>query len=244
MIFNYAIYNGYIETNPAASIKPPSGLKTTKRELPEDNFIKTVERSVSADFGLFAYLILYTGMRRGEAMALRMEDIDIDAKIIHVTKSIYYANNKPVVKTPKSEAGKRDIILLDRLIPHLPKQKHGYIFERDGNPLTLSAFQKRWRKYCLEIGLATDTITEKINPETKRKHVIHDYEYHVTPHQLRHAFATILFEAGIDEKDAQELLGHSSITLTRDVYTHIRSTRKEKTASKLNEYLAQDEAEK
>ncbi|MGE4277205.1 MAG: tyrosine-type recombinase/integrase [Lawsonibacter sp.] len=64
------------------------------------------------------------------------------------------------------------------------------------------------------------------------------------PHQLRHAFATTLFEAGIEEKDAQELLGHSSITLTHDVYTHIRSARKEKTASCLNEYLAQDEAEK
>ncbi|MGE4277206.1 MAG: tyrosine-type recombinase/integrase [Lawsonibacter sp.] len=181
MIFNFAIYSGYIEVNPAASIKPPSGLKTTRHELPEDNCVKIVEQSVDMDFELFAYLLLYTGMRRGEAMALKWEDIDFDAKVIHVSKSIYYDNNKPVVKAPKSEAGTGDIILLDRLAEHLPKKKHGYIFERNGQPFTLSAFQKRWRKYCLEAGLAEDVVTEKLNPETKRKHKIHSYEYHVTP---------------------------------------------------------------
>ncbi|MBS7299062.1 MAG: tyrosine-type recombinase/integrase [Eubacteriales bacterium] len=47
----------------------------------------------------------------------------------------------------------------------------------------------------------------------------------MTPHQLRHAYATILYEAGIDEKDAQELMGHTSIQLTRDIYTHISKKR-------------------
>ena len=60
----------------------------------------------------------------------------------------------------------------------------------------------------------------------------------ITPHQLRHAFATILFDAGIDVKVAQELLGHSSIQVTRDIYTHIRKSRMESTAETLNKYLS------
>ena len=60
----------------------------------------------------------------------------------------------------------------------------------------------------------------------------------ITPHQLRHAFATILFDAGIDVKVAQELLGHSSIQVTRDIYTHIRKGRMESTAETLNNYLS------
>ena len=55
-----------------------------------------------------------------------------------------------------------------------------------------------------------------------------------TPHQLRHAYATILFDAGLDDKDAQELLGHANISTTRDIYTHITQKRREKTAAILN----------
>ena len=57
-----------------------------------------------------------------------------------------------------------------------------------------------------------------------------------TAHQLRHGFATMCYEAGIDEKDAQELMGHSDISLTRSIYTHIRAERKNETISKLNNF--------
>lgn len=57
----------------------------------------------------------------------------------------------------------------------------------------------------------------------------------MTAHQLRHGYATMLYEAGIDEREAMELLGHTDITLTHQVYTHIRKTKKEKTAAILNQ---------
>ncbi|MFY9114086.1 MAG: tyrosine-type recombinase/integrase [Dethiobacteria bacterium] len=56
-----------------------------------------------------------------------------------------------------------------------------------------------------------------------------------TAHQLRHGFATLLYEAGIDEREAMELMGHADITLTHKIYTHIRKSRKEETAARLNE---------
>ena len=58
-----------------------------------------------------------------------------------------------------------------------------------------------------------------------------------TAHQLRHSYATMLFECGIDVKDAQDLLGHSTAAMTQDIYTHLREKRKEDTANLLNKKL-------
>jgi integrase len=59
----------------------------------------------------------------------------------------------------------------------------------------------------------------------------------VSPHQFRHAYATMLFEADIPEMDAKDVMGHSSIQVPRDVYTHIREKRRAESAGKLNAYL-------
>lgn len=59
----------------------------------------------------------------------------------------------------------------------------------------------------------------------------------ITPHQLRHAYAGVLFEAGLDAKDAQELMGHANISVTRDIYTQISKTHKIKAQEKLNAFV-------
>ena len=214
LIFSYAVLHGDLEQNPAQYVRPPKNLPKSCRELPSDQEIEIVQRSLEKTFGLFAYFLLYTGCRRGEALALQYRDIDRAAKVIHITKSVYYDNNRPMLKTPKTVAGKRDIILLEKLAEHIPNgAPEEYLFGWDGALMTQSQFDRSWKAYRAETGLT------------------------LTPHQLRHAFATILFEAGIDEKDAQELLGHTSLAMTRDIYTHIRSSRKEKTAAALNDFV-------
>lgn len=216
MIFNDAIVSGYISVNPCAAISLPKNLPTKKRELPDDDAIQAVKDGLYAPFGLFALLCLYAGLRRGEALALCHEDIDREHGVIHITKSVEFVGNNPHIKTPKTQAGYRDTVLLDVLAEAIPTGK-GYIFCRDdGGLLTKTQYRKRWIAYCKEIG------------------------HNITAHQLRHGFATILYEAGIPDKDAQELLGHSSITLTRDVYTHIRKSRRLETAKKLNAYISNE----
>ena len=213
MIFKFSVLNGYTTTNPAEYVTPPKGLKTTRRELPSDEQMTLIKSSADCSFGLFAFFILYTGMRRGELTALCYEDIDFDKKIIHVNKSVYYDNNRPIVKNTKTDSGTRDVILLDALAEKLDRNKKGLLFDMDGHPLTLSAFQKRWAKYQRESGVT------------------------VTPHQIRHAYATILYEAGIDEMIAKDLLGHASISTTHNIYTHIRQTKKQSAAQMLNDFL-------
>ena len=65
------------------------------------------------------------------------------------------------------------------------------------------------------------------------------YGVEATPHQLRHSYATMLHEAGMDAKDAQYILGHSSITVTEDIYTHITRDRQTQNLFKIDGYLNQ-----
>ena len=222
MIFNNAIIESGLRFNPCSAVTLPRNLPAKKRELPKDDAIEAVKAGGDKTFGLFALICLYAGLRRGEVLALQYEDIDRKAGLIHVTKAVEYIGNNAHIKPPKSAAGVRDVPLLAPLAAAISEKGNGLIFPRpeDGKPLTKTQYRKRWIKYCDEIG------------------------YEITAHQLRHGYATILYEAGIQDKDAQELLGHSSIAVTRDVYTHIRQQQKDATAKKLNKFLSKKEKKK
>lgn len=213
-IYTYAIGQGLIQYNPCDHVQMPRGLEAGTRGIASDEAIEAVRHGLDKPFGLFGFLLLYSGLRRGEALALRHEDIDRSARLIHVSKSVQYIGNRPTIKEPKTKNSRRDVILLDVLAAAIPKGS-GYLFPgADGGPLTQEAYKARWDRYCKAIG------------------------HHITAHQLRHGYATMLYEAGIGDKDAQEQLGHANITLTRDVYTHIRKGQAGKTAARLNRFVA------
>lgn len=213
MIYNEAIVTGRVKSNPCDAVVMPRNLGVTKRALPDDEAIQAVKGGGEAPFGLFALVCLYAGLRRGEALALRYEDVHRDTQTITVNKAVEFVGNQPQLKRPKTQAGARNAILLDALANAIPEGS-GYLFPNEtGGLLTKMQYRRRWEAYCKAIG------------------------FRLTAHQLRHGFATILYEAGIPDKDAQELLGHSTITLTRDVYTHIRQERRGETADRLNAFL-------
>lgn len=222
MILEHAMLEGDIDHNPASPVRVPRGLPKKTRDIPTEKELEIVKTSLDKPFGLFAYFVLYTGCRRGEALALTQRDIDRKNGIISVSKSIYHDNNQPKIKRPKTAAGRREIILLDVLAQQLPEGKpNDLIFPNEsGELMTETQFQRQWELYCLATGLK------------------------ITPHQLRHAYATILFDAGIDDKDAQELLGHANLSTTRDIYTHITQSRKERTAALLNAATKQADKDK
>ncbi len=215
MIFKYAILNAYCDSNPVEVIRLPNHLQKGKRELPSTEDIKEVSKHTDG-FDLFPYFLLNTGMRPSEALAVRDSSIDFENNCIRATHHVIHDGNRPIYEPVlKTEAAEREIILLDRLKAVLPKEFKGFLFSMNGDgkePLTHKAYEKRWKKYCKTYGLS------------------------ITPYQLRHGYATMLFEAGIDLKDAQELMGHRDIRLTQNIYTHIRKERKTETAKKLNNF--------
>lgn len=210
MILNKAVIDGDILYNPCSAIQLPKGLPKKKRELPTDKEFEVVEKS---DW-LFPFFLLYTGCRRGEALAVTYEDIDWEKRVIHINKAVGYKSNTPYIKSTKTEAGYRDVVLLDKLADRLDRSKKGLIFPNPkGEIWHESMLTRKWKQW------------QKKNNTS------------VTAHQLRHGYATILFEAGLDAKDAQYLLGHSTIAMTQDIYTHIRQTRQQEYARKLNDFF-------
>lgn len=219
-IYKYAIAEGLTQSSPVDHVQMPRGLSSGSRGIASDAAVAAVKAGLAQPFGLFAYLCLYSGLRRGEALALKYEDVDRAARLIHVRRAVEFVGNNPHIKQPKTASGKRDVILLDVLADALPQKKRGYVFAGDdGKPITRDQYRKRWAAYCAAIG------------------------QELTAHQLRHAYATILYEAGVGDKDTQEQLGHSRIELTRDIYQHITKRQRSRTAARLNEYIAAEDGD-
>lgn len=215
MVFDYCILHGYITVSPMQAVSIPRGLKTGKRTVPNDDALEAVRTRTDAPFAPFALLCLYCGLRRGEALALRQEDIDRKARIIHVTKSVEFIGNSPEIKSPKTATGVRDVLIPSVLLPHIPKGK-GYLFSMDdGGPLTKISFRHKWAQYCKAIG------------------------HEITAHQLRHGYATFLYEAGVPVLAAQKLLGHANASTTMNIYTHLRQKQEESAAAMLEDYFSQ-----
>lgn len=237
MIFNYAIVSKDLGVtyNPCPAVKIPKGLKKTRREPPTDEQIAVITPDTASQMGLFAFFLLYTGLRRGELLGLMWEDIDRKNKTIHVSREVYYVSNNPHIKVPKTDAGIRDVVLLDILGAALPANKSGYIFGGD-KPLTKSAFRKRWIAFCREVGLA-ERIEHTHTAKNGHVYTAVEWKPMITPHQFRHAFASLLDDAGVNETGAKTLLGHSSIVVTKDIYTHIRSKKQQAINKQLNEYV-------
>ena len=220
MIFKHAIVEDYITENPCQYITIPKNHRSNKRRAPTSDEIKIIKKNIGVEFksfpvGFLAVFFLYTGCRKGEALALKFKDIDYESKRIYITKSVYFVNNEGKLKPPKTSAGKREIIIPDFLLNLLPKgKKNNYLFcVRSGEPLKKDFFERAWNSWKKQTGLT------------------------LTAHQLRHGYATLLHEANIDVKDAQDLLGHADASTTQNIYTEVSKNRRVAVAKKLNEYL-------
>lgn len=224
-IMDYAVVKGYAEYNPLLSVKLPKNLPHSERRAPTDEEIKMIFNSVNAPFGFFAFLLICTGLRRGEALALTKGDIDLDKNIITVSKSLEYKNgNQPSLKTPKTKAGIREVpippILHDKAKKYIDCLTSDLLFpcpKSNRNPgggyMTAKAYETLWNKYLEATGL------------------------NITAHQLRHGTATILFEAGVDAHTAKSILGHSNISTTLEIYTELRDKQKAKSTELFNSAL-------
>lgn len=220
MIFAHAVIKGDIRVSPAAEVKKSRGLpKKERRPLTKDEE-KAVKGSAAKKppFWLFPYLLLYTGLRRGEALALTYADIDRKAEVIRVTKKLNYTGrNRPVLDHfLKSENGTREVPLLPQLAAALPRDRVGLVFpDEDGGYLKSSRLTKLWGEYRQAVGLPED----------------------ITPHCFRHSFVTICYEADLTPRETASFVG-DTVEVVEAVYTHLRREKAESAAEKLRKYHA------
>ena len=172
------------------------------------------------------YTMLYTGMRQGEALALTWSDIDFENKRIIVSKAIEYEKSKSKTKDPKTERGFRQIPIPEELVEYLQeykkKTKSIYVFPgHAGGLIGLTELNNHWRKAKRKIAKWFEA-----NPDTSIEPI------NLTCRLLRHTYCTGLFDAGIDEVSAAEIMGHD-VSIMREVYTHISDERKKATVEKI-----------
>lgn len=222
-IFNSAVSDKLIDSNPAADkrIYNPSTIKNERNALSSNEWrdvVNSLDRLDGFDRRYMA-LVAFTGMRRGEVLGLRWEDIDLTNNVIHVRRSVTHVSNEPIIGTPKTEQGKRDVPIMQGLLKHLiPLKNSGYIISRDkapDEPITFSTFDNMWRR-----------ITETID--------LHG----ATSHVFRHTLGTMLYENGADVKTIQSVVGHADYSTTMNTYVHARDDRKQAAMAGLNEQLS------
>lgn len=207
------------------------------RVLNEDEQTKLIAALKDNYIGMGLLFALYTGMRRGEVLALKWSDYDKNEKTISITKALSRVRtynkdgNKTMltVTTPKTDTSIRTVPLIDKAVELLAehKRKQERYMELVGDYYTDNdlIFSSSRGDY-----LDPGNFNRKLNKTVKKIGIPR-----ISPHVLRHSFATRGLEAEVSLKAMQELLGHSSITVTGDIYTHILKEQKRKEISKLND---------
>ncbi len=226
-LFKYAVEKEMIIKNPAEFLEMPRKIEPIKRML-TDHEKSLIENTPLSDMEkCFTYLLRYTGMRRGEILALHTTDIDLKLKIIQVNKTLEDGRGKPFIKnSPKTEAGIRNIPIFDPLYQVLKEYcsgRVGLLFSnKNGNYVNSKWIHDTWKE-----------IKEKLRIANNGVPIADD----ITPHMFRHTFASDLYDAGIDIKRAQYILGHSDIKTTLAIYTHFDKTKMK--VDEMNEYYKQ-----
>lgn len=244
-VFNYALRMQVISINPVLSVELPKHSSDsieidsetdfnfyTKEELKE--FLSVLEKTPNHRAYVYFRLLAFTGMRRGESLALTWKDVDFKKKTLKISKSITRDENGEYLSTPKNKGSNR-IISLDMKTLDILKNfysgesKNNFIFQREnGNFLSLN----KPRKWLVAAQDVVDKERKKKNPKAlqfKR----------ITVHGFRHTHASLLFEASnkITIKDVQVRLGHSDIQTTMNVYTHVTPDAKEKLGEEFEKYI-------
>lgn len=214
--FSYGVKHGMLKTNPCQAVTPPRVPKKAPKVWDTEQTKRVLAAAYDIHYGIYAQLVLYTGLRVNEALALRWSNVDLDKNIITVTESIKEVKKDElaIVGAPKTDSGLRSIpfspALKKILRTHRLKQKkkrlaYGALYtNRD---LVISTNKGGYvRADCLR-----DLLMAKL---VKLANVPH-----IPVRNLRHTHATLLLAAGVHPKIVQERLGHSNVAITMDIYS-------------------------
>ena len=229
-ILQYGVSMQLIPFNPAREVILPRPQKAGANRIKfidkEDlkTFLDYMERLAPTAYNYYYDNVLYklllaTGCRYGEAVALEWSDIDFNSATISITKT--YNRIVKQVGTPKSKAGIRTISIDNKTI------------------LMLKQYRNRQRQAFMEIGspaptlVFSTTVSQYPNSDARTKSLRYRCKEAGIPqftfHAFRHTHASLLLNAGISYKELQHRLGHATLAMTMDTYSHL-SKEKEKEA--------------
>ena len=214
--------------NPCEGVELPK-LKRYKAKVYDIKMIHhLLDVAKDTDMYLPILLCVTVGLRRGELLALRWDNIDFKNSILQVRSNMVRGEKDFVIKAPKTEAGIRDIRLGDEVMAVLREERKRYledalvqgigfqnlnfvIRQSDGSPIRPDSMSQKWRRF----------LDDKKLPSIRF-------------HDLRHSNATALIQAGVNPRVVQQRLGHSDVNITLNTYTHVLPEMDMEAAEKLD----------
>ena len=236
-ILDFAMDNDLLFRNVFVHVSVPKRGKAKRLPITEEQKDLILRTWQGHRMGVAVLVMLFCGLRRGEIIALTWNDVDMDAMTISVTKAATFSCNQADIKCPKTEAGNRIVPFPAQLLPIFKEARRNralYVCPAaDGSMMTNTAWTTSWNSYMHYLNIqAGGRDASRSNPKV----VAMD---RFTAHQLRHTYATMLYDAGVDVKTAQDLLGHADSTVTMNIYTHLSAKKKEKALNALHQHFSE-----
>ena len=219
-----AVQEGMIRSNPSAGCKLPPKRGREMQVLGREELQRfLLQAQAEGCFELFL-LDLCTGLRRGELLALQWGDLDFDTGTLTVEKQVYAVKGQLQLSVPKTKASIRRLVLPPGVVEVLREYRRGvdsrWMFPspvKEDTPLSPGAARRRLQNILERAGCK-----------------------HVRFHDLRHTFATLSLENGMDVKTLSAMLGHVSAATTLDIYTHVTDEMQTEAAAKIDRGLGNE----
>ena len=211
-----AVKWGLLSRNPADAVSPPRVQRSEMKTWDEDDIAHFLEATNETPYHCLFYLALFTGMRRSELLGLKWNDVDLILGEVSVTRSLHHLRDGSIVfRSPKTAKGRRTVALppsailvlkehwerqkLDRVMLGIPLTDDALVFAQlDGRPLLPDTVTHAWINLVRRSGLKP-----------------------IRLHDARHSHASLMLKQGVHPKIVQERLGHASIQITLDTYSHV-----------------------
>ena len=222
-----AVKNKLVQHNVSEAVTLPRIKRREIRMLTPEEQYRFLEVLGGDRLGAAFLVLLGTGMRRGELLGLRWEDVNLDEGTVFIRRELVWTKGGPVFQEPKTEKSRRLVPLPVPVWEALKHHKQRMEAEgnyklsapvfctTNGNYIIPRNFNRKFYELCRKAGI------EGVNL-----------------HALRHTFATRLLEQGENIKVVQELLGHSKISTTADIYSHVVMEVKRQAVSRLDNLLS------
>jgi len=228
---NRAVKWGLLAINPADAVEPPRPVHKEIRALDESASATLLRAVAGTRFEVPVLVALTTGMRRGEVLGLRWSDVDLKAGTLAVRQTVEQTRSGVTVKEPKTQKSRRLVALAPMTVEALKSHRTAQVASRlalgaayqDQGLVFSAADGSLWNPASFSaafIGFVTDAGLP-----------------HLRFHDLRHSHATQLLRLGIHPKIVSERLGHSTIGITLDTYSHVMPGMQEDAAAQVDNAL-------
>jgi len=236
-----AVKVGLIPRNPCDQVDQPRVERHAMHTMTEDNVTQFLNEARKGEYYTLFFILLFTGMRRGEALSLRWGDIDLTGAQLSINRNMQCIKGKISFKSPKTASSRRQIDLSTNTCtvlrihkefqedtkkrlkgPKVTNDDKGLKVANDdlvfchpnGSPYLPDGITHAWMRLTARCGLSG-----------------------IRLHDARHTHATLLLKAGVNVKVIQERLGHANFSTTMNLYAHVSPGMQKEAASRFDDIV-------